>query len=160
MHPAAWLTPRRVIDRAGPWDETLSLNDDGEFFARVVLASQQVLFCPDAESHYRSNLPMSLSGSKSDRAWESGFQSAVRSAEHLLEREESPRTRRAASRQIEEFVYASYPAVPELRRQAWARVRDLGGPYFGPSMGPKMRAVSRVVGWRAARRLRDWVAGR
>src|SRR5262249_33099886 len=31
----AWLTPRDVIKKAGPWNERLSLNDDGEFFCRV-----------------------------------------------------------------------------------------------------------------------------
>ena len=34
MHPAAWLAPRSLLDIAGPWNESLSLNDDGEYFAR------------------------------------------------------------------------------------------------------------------------------
>src|SRR5262249_13385356 len=36
---SCWLTPRAVADEAGPWDESLSLDDDGEYFNRVVLAS-------------------------------------------------------------------------------------------------------------------------
>jgi glycosyltransferase involved in cell wall biosynthesis len=158
MHPAGWLTPRAVADRAGRWDETLSLDDDGEFFARVVLASAGVLFCADAVSYYRSCLPSSLSGSKSDAAWASGFRAADRSAKHLLACENSPRTRRACSRLFEEFVYACYPAVPALCGRAWARAKELGGPYFQPPMGPKMRAVSRVLGWKAAKRLQQWVS--
>ena len=38
MHPSAWLVPRAVAERAGPWNETLTLNDDGEYFCRVLLA--------------------------------------------------------------------------------------------------------------------------
>src|ERR1035438_9516693 len=40
MHPAAWLVPSAVARAAGPWDEALSINDDGEYFARVALAAQ------------------------------------------------------------------------------------------------------------------------
>src|SRR5205807_7008133 len=50
----AWLTPRAVIEEAGPWNEQLSLNDDGEFFCRVVLASSGIRFCNDARGYYRS----------------------------------------------------------------------------------------------------------
>src|SRR5262249_38014831 len=45
MPSFAWLAPRAVIERAGPWNEQLSLNDDGEFFCRVVLAASRILFC-------------------------------------------------------------------------------------------------------------------
>ncbi|MDE3084845.1 MAG: glycosyltransferase family 2 protein, partial [Verrucomicrobiota bacterium] len=42
MHPSAWLVPHAVADRAGPWDEALTLNDDGEYFCRVLLASNGI----------------------------------------------------------------------------------------------------------------------
>jgi glycosyltransferase involved in cell wall biosynthesis len=36
----AWLTPQSVAEAAGPWDEVVrSPDDDGEYFARVILAS-------------------------------------------------------------------------------------------------------------------------
>ena len=37
MHPAAWLVPRNIAERAGTWDERLTLNDDGEYFACILL---------------------------------------------------------------------------------------------------------------------------
>ena len=65
MLPALWLIPREIADAAGPWDETLSLCDDAEYFTRVVLAAERVLFCAGARCYYRSGLPNSLSGRKS-----------------------------------------------------------------------------------------------
>ena len=56
---------------AGPWDERLSLDDDGEYFARVVAASQRIKFVPAAHSYYRRGHVGSLSRSLSDRACES-----------------------------------------------------------------------------------------
>jgi glycosyltransferase involved in cell wall biosynthesis len=50
----AWLTPRMLIEKAGPWNETMTLDDDGEFFMRVVNASDKVLSCQGALTYYRT----------------------------------------------------------------------------------------------------------
>src|ERR1017187_4250268 len=39
MQPATWLVSRALTEAAGPWDTRLSLDDDGEYFCRVVRAS-------------------------------------------------------------------------------------------------------------------------
>lgn len=156
---ACYLIPRRMVEQAGPWDESLSLINDFDFFPRVLFQAKQLLFCPDAILYYRSGLTNALSARKSDKAWNSAFRSLLSGTKLMLGREDTDRTRRACSREFEEFVYGCYPAVPELRRQAWQRVREFGGPYFQPQMGPKMRALSSVVGWRLAIRL-SRLAGR
>ncbi len=38
----AWLTPTRVAEQAGPWDERVTRDQDGEYFTRVLLASNGV----------------------------------------------------------------------------------------------------------------------
>jgi hypothetical protein len=73
MPPIAWLTPRALTAAAGPWDERLSLNDDGEYFCRILLRSTGIVFCENARSYYRSNLPASLSRRSSRAAWQSAF---------------------------------------------------------------------------------------
>ena len=40
-----WLTHRSLIEKAGKWDENLLLNQDGEFFSRVLLNAKTVKFC-------------------------------------------------------------------------------------------------------------------
>ena len=154
LQPGAWLLPRRLVEAAGPWDESLTLNDDGEFFARAVLASDGVAFCDGAVLYYRSGMPGALSNRKTNAAWDSAFRSLKKCSPLLLAVEQSPRTRRACCRAFEEFVYGSYPAVPQLRAEAWQHVRELGGPYFRPQMGPRMRAMSRLMGWKGAKWLR------
>jgi glycosyltransferase involved in cell wall biosynthesis len=162
MHGAAWLIPRRVVERAGPWDETLSLVNDFDFFPRVLLACSTVRFCPEAVTHYRSGLPTSLSGSKSPAAWDSAFRALMASTTRLLQVEDSARTRRACVRQCQEFVYAAYPDCPELIGRVEERIAELGGAQFPPQGGPKFRAVAAVVGWRLAKRIQrlsgSWLA--
>jgi glycosyltransferase involved in cell wall biosynthesis len=153
MHGAAWLIPRQIAEKAGPWDESLSLINDFDYFPRVLLACRRVLFCPQAVTWYRSGLETSLSGSKSRKAWESAFRALQASTARLLAREDSPRTRRACVRQYQEVIYAAYPDVPDLIAGAEDRVRELGGNMFAPRWGPKFNFVAGIIGWRLAKRV-------
>ncbi len=153
MHPAAWLIPRALIENAGPWDESLSLDDDGEYFTRIVLASQGVRFCPRAESFYRSGLPGSLSDTKSGQAWDSAFRSLELSLGRLRRTEDSARTRNASATALQQFIYSAYPQAAACRRRAAIQVVSLGGTDLQPPGGPKFQIARRLLGWRLARRL-------
>ncbi|MFC4636282.1 glycosyltransferase family 2 protein [Dokdonia ponticola] len=43
----SWLTHRSLIDKAGVWNTTISNNDDGEFFSRILYHTEKVV-CEDA----------------------------------------------------------------------------------------------------------------
>jgi len=157
MHPAAWLVPRTVATLAGPWDERLSLNDDGEYFARIVSRSRQVVHCADALSYYRSNLAGSLSGQRSRRHLESGFLAVELIAGHILAA--APEARRDAADLFQRFAYDYYPAAPDLIDRALARARALGGSNLRPLGGRTFSRLGRLFGWKVARRLQV-LAGR
>src|SRR5690242_6168178 len=63
MSPACWLMSRTLAKKTGPWDERLSLDDDGEFFTRAALASGGIKFVADGWSFYRTAGQQSLSNS-------------------------------------------------------------------------------------------------
>ena len=157
MHPAAWLIPRKLADMAGYWNESLSLDDDGEYFCRVVLASQGVKFCWGAKSYYRSGISGSLSGSKSDKAWKSGFVSIELGMRHLLEVENTSRTHHACASRFQRFIYEVYPAVAELRKQAEENVKKLGGSDLKPQGGPMFQLLSNIFGWKYAKQIQNFV---
>ena len=158
MHPAAWLTPRALIESAGPWNEELSLDDDGEYFSRVVLSSRCVRHCPEAVSYYRSGLPGSLSRANSEAAWASAFRALALSGERLLEIEDSPRTRHACATAWQRFIYEAYPRARRLRRAAAHRLSECGGSRLPPPGGSKFQLARRLLGWRLAKRLRNLAA--
>ncbi len=153
MHPGAWLVPRAIINQAGPWDESLSLNDDGEYFARVVLASTGIIFSRTGSSLYRSNLPGSLSRQRSPRALASVYRSVSLIADHLQRTEDSPRVSRALADYWQRFVYEIYPDAPDLCRCAATEVRARGGSALSPATGARERFLARLFGWKLARRL-------
>jgi glycosyltransferase involved in cell wall biosynthesis len=161
MHPSAWLVPRAVAERAGPWDESLTLNDDGEYFCRVLLASQGLAFTPGARSYYRSGLPGSLSRRRDERSRQSLFHSLERIEQSLRAHEDSPRARRAAANHYQRFLHEFFPFPRELMHVARQRIIALGGADFSkPAMGPRTAALARFVGWKNVWRIKYWLCRR
>ncbi|WP_420457536.1 glycosyltransferase family 2 protein [Rubrivirga sp.] len=153
MQCALWLIPREVLGRSGLWDRRLSLINDFEFFSRVLLSASEVLYTPGARLFYRSGLGASLSGRKSRPARESQALSLLLGTQHLLDAEDSPKTRRACAHVLQDFVYDVYPQHPDLRARVHQRVAELGGSDLPPDGPPGFQRLRRFVGWRLARRV-------
>lgn len=52
--PNCFLIPKIVIEKAGYWNENLTLNDDGEFFFRCLINSSGIIFCNKTYVRYRN----------------------------------------------------------------------------------------------------------
>jgi hypothetical protein len=146
-----FLIPRLLIEKHGGWDERLSLIDDFEFFARINSRSAGVRFAPDARLFYRSGLPASLSQQKSRKAVESAHLSLMLGTQHLLDAEDSPRTRKVCANMLKDFEYTYYPDHPDLRASMRARVTELGGSQLEPDGPPGFHKLRRFTGWKLAR---------
>lgn len=155
MHGAAWLIPRGVVERAGEWNESLSLINDFDYFSRVLLASDGIKFCKGARTYYRSGNTGSLSGSKSYAAWQSAFRSLELGTSSLLARENNDRTRRVCATVFQRFVYEVYPQAPDLVEAAKAKVQQFGGSDLQPSGGPTFQLLAGALGWQQATQLRN-----
>jgi len=155
MFPASWLVSRRLADDAGPWNESLSLDDDGEYMCRLVATSQQVRFMPDAECYYRIGNSGSLSSQRSDRALQSGFSSMRLCIERLLLLEDSERTRRACVRLLQDNLAHFYPEKTDLVDQCRRLARKLGGDLTPPGERFHFMLFRGIFGWRRAKLLRS-----
>jgi glycosyltransferase involved in cell wall biosynthesis len=153
MFPALWLVPMAIVRAVGPWVEELTLNNDAEYFTRVLLAADGVLFCPGARCYYRSGLDGSLSARKSPVAWRSQYRVTELCESYVRAREDSERVRRGFALSWQHFAHASYPYVPVLADHAMARAQALHAVTIRPGGGRAFKAASRLIGWRAARRL-------
>lgn len=56
-----FLIPKKVIEKAGYWNENLSLNDDGEFVFRIFINSSKIIFCSKTFVFYRKSERETLS---------------------------------------------------------------------------------------------------
>jgi glycosyltransferase involved in cell wall biosynthesis len=151
MNPAVWLVSRKLSETAGPWDVRLSLDDDGEYFCRAVLASSKVVFVPEAKSYYRQANTRSLSRSTSHKACESLLLSLSLCFTRLLSLEDTERTRNACLQYLGLWFCYFYPEKKELVNQASDLAYFLGGKIAGPSLPLKYRLLSRLFGWQTAK---------
>lgn len=157
MQCGMYLIPRPLLEKAGGWDERLTLIDDFEFFTRLFLAAAEILFTPGAVLYYRSGDQRSLSGQRSRKHAESAFLSIQLAARHLSAAEDSPRTRAALADVWQSYAYdfaAEHPDLSRTAEQAAIRcgVSDL--PFPGGRL-PKMLASA--FGWRTARRIQHLI---
>lgn len=159
MHPAAWLVPRSVTQQAGAWNESLSRNDDGEYFCRVVLVSSGIKFCRGARVYYRSGNGHSLSATASPDAYFSEFLSWKLSTDLLLSVESSARTYSTCATAFQRFIYDVYPLAPELRKRAEEHVLQLGGSDLQPNGGPIFYLMSKLLGWQRTKQIQSWAYG-
>jgi glycosyltransferase involved in cell wall biosynthesis len=152
MQPGAWLAPRALLARIGPWDETLSLNDDGEYFSRVMLAARGILHVSAAECFYRRHARSSLSRRRDARALRSLHRSIELTLARLLAADPSPRSRAAAILGWRKLAYELLPDAPALAAHARQHAATLGGPDTPLGGASWVAPLARLIGWRNARR--------
>jgi glycosyltransferase involved in cell wall biosynthesis len=155
MQPAAWLVSRRLIEVAGPWDERLSLDDDGEYSCRLVAASKIVTFVPSAKTYYRIGNLCSLSQPTSDKAIASYFLAMCLCIKHLRSLDDSQGTRDACIEFLQNRIAMFYPEKNDLVEKANRLALDLGGSLVPPKESWKFKLVRKICGWKMAKNIRN-----
>lgn len=153
MQCGLFLIPRSLLDRSGGWDESLSLINDFEFFARVLVHSRAVLFTHEATLFYRSGLKGSLSAQKDRKAAESAFHSVLKGTGYLLAHRSTASARRSCANVMQNFIYEFYPKYHDLLGAMEERIAELGGSDLTMPAGPRLHQLQRFLGWKAAKRL-------
>lgn len=153
MIPPAWLVSRRLTEEAGQWDERLTLDDDGEYFSRVVAASESVRFVREAASFYRQANIHSLSKTYTYKACQSLLLSKRLSIRCLLQLEDSPRTRAAAIEFLQWGMICFFPEKKELLKELDELSAELGGSLSPPQLSRKYYLVRKLFGWEVAKNL-------
>lgn len=154
MQPATWLASRELTEAAGPWNTRLSLDDDGEYFCRLILAADAIRFVPDARSYYRLSSSTSLSRvDHSDKKLESLWLSLQLHIRCLRMLEDSARTRAAGVTYLQNWLPSFYPQRPDLAAEAQALAMTLGGRLKPPQVRRKYAWIQRLFGPATARHL-------
>jgi len=151
--PHAWLTSRPLIDRVGHWDESLTGDDDGEFFGRLLVAASELRFCAGTRVFYRDPPEGSVSRDKSVRSARSFWRAFTSVSERLLTRKDDRLTRKACLARARKTAYA-WRDVPEIVARAATWERDHYLFDFSPALPPKTRYLVALFGLRAGITLR------
>ncbi len=153
MQTATWLVSRELTEAAGPWNTALLGDDDGEYFCRVLLASEGVRFVPGARVYYRDSGSGSLSYvGYSRRKQDAQWHSMRLHIGYLRSLEDSPRTRAACVTYMENWLTCFYPDRAELIEQMQSMARNLGGELQMPHLPWKYSWIESLFGLRTGRR--------
>jgi hypothetical protein len=148
---------RHLTQHAGPWDERLSLNDDGEYFCRVVSVSARVKFHSQARCFYRTGNPRSLSQGRSQKALHSLLLSVNLSVEHLLKLEQTPQAREAALAFLQYNINQLKVKDPTSWGGFLERAKALGGVVRPPAETWRFRVARALLGEHYAARIKAGV---
>jgi glycosyltransferase involved in cell wall biosynthesis len=152
-----WLVPRSVIDISGPWRNYRCPDDDGEFFARVLLASKGIIFVPGVYNYYHINPGGVNHLSKSgDRKHQQNTLLTIQLKHHyLLKKGYHPLINQAIASQYFRYAIDMFPARKVLSAIAYNRYRafrlSVDVPVLG---GPVIELIKHITGWRMARYIR------
>lgn len=151
MSPESWLVGRRLTDSVGPWDESLSLDDDGEYFARLVARSVGVRYNDRAKSYHRMVNPQSLSKStKALRGLDSQLRSMEAQISYLRGLEDNQATREAALIMLQRWYPHYHDSTTELKQRINSMSKALGGELEPPVLRAKYRWLRLLTGSKKA----------
>lgn len=152
--PGCWLTPRVLVEEAGAWDEGPTPDDDGDFFTRVIVRSSGIRRAETGTFYFRKHPDgQNRSCIRTEELHWGALRSTERKAQVVLAKSEAPRARRALANLFMNRAVASYPFYPEITSIAIKRAEELGGASFFPPFGTwRGELLSRLVGWKLARR--------
>jgi len=155
MQNATWLVSRELAEAAGPWDTRLHYDQDGEYFCRVLLASEGTRFVPETGIYYRASGSNRVSFiGNSDKKKESLLLTMKLHIQYLRSLEDSERVRNACLAYIQTGYRNFYPDRPDLVREAQQLAATLGGQLELPTFSRKYFLIEKLFGFAATRRIR------
>lgn len=152
MQNATWLVSREIAEAAGPWPEDLWYDQDGEYFCRVLLASEGTRFVPETRIFYRSSgsSQMSVLGN-SDKKKNSLLRSIKLHIQYLCSLENSERVRRACLTFLQTKCIDFHPERPDLVAELQTLAAQFCGRVEPPRLSWKYAWMAPISGWKAAK---------
>lgn len=147
-----WLIPRTLIDEAGGWRPYRCPDDDGEFFARVLLASKGIIYVPGVMNYYRrENTEHKLSSNPKNKYVQNTLLTIDLKYKYLEEKYSDEKLDKAFARQYLDFAVYNYYHHRLLSKIALKRYHRLQQHLDAPLLGGRMiELVKKAFGWKTA----------
>jgi glycosyltransferase involved in cell wall biosynthesis len=152
MQTATWLVSRQLTEAAGSWDVRLLGDDDGEYFCRVLLASNGVRFVPDAKVYYRTFRFDSLSyvGQFPNKI-EAHWRSMKLHIQYLRSLGDDARVHAACLQFLRDSLIYFYPETSHIIQEARQLAAEFGEPLGTPALSWKYSWIEMSFGWSATK---------
>ncbi len=143
----AWLTPKKIINSTYGWDANAGLNDDGEYFMRIILNSKGIVFCNKSIFYFRRDVANSLSKQFTSKdvyeKWLYSYQSYVKNFQRVFDKKIA---NELGWKALSVFYCNSYPNYADLRKICKSQMLTLGYTTVNPHGGSIFVKVSSLIG--------------
>jgi glycosyltransferase involved in cell wall biosynthesis len=147
-----WLTPRILIEKAGKWNENLEKNQDGEFFSRVILNAEKVIYSNKSLVYYRVTGSGSISFQMTEKAAKATLLSYKLYEENCIIINDY-KIKKAIAYCYISFINHHYPKYPLLINEAKLSIINLG---FAPLdlVEGNFRKIAKIIGFDSSLKVR------
>ncbi|MGY3053551.1 glycosyltransferase involved in cell wall biosynthesis [Pedobacter sp. UYEF25] len=156
----AWLCPRSIIDKAGKWDTSLTYNDDGEYFARVVAHAENLIFVPNVKAYYRlSKKNLNLSNLNSETKHYSAYLASLTYKNVIYKlTNKSPAAQVAFGNHLKQIMFGAYPKYNKVVKACLSHdeIRLANIHYEGG--GLLSIFLVNIIGWKLTKKLKTFVS--
>jgi glycosyltransferase involved in cell wall biosynthesis len=151
MQNATWLVSRELAEEAGPWDTRLDYDQDGEYFCRVLLASEGTRFVPEGRVFYRASGSGRISRIGVSDLKKNSLLRSMRAHIHALRSlEDSERVRKACLTYLQNWYHHIYPGRRDIVAEFQKLAAELQGHLQAPTLRRKYAWMQPVFGSTAA----------
>jgi glycosyltransferase involved in cell wall biosynthesis len=150
----AWLVTEKLVKTTHGWDANAGLNDDGEFFMRLILNSNGIRFSSESIFYFRRDVPNSFSKKRNSKdvyiKWLYSYSSYVKYFKLKLP---EVTYRKLGRKALSVYYCCTFPNYPDLLLECESQIKSLG--YRGPSAygGNKFMLISKILGVKNTLRL-------
>ena len=149
-----YLIPKSVWEKAGKfYDETIFQNIDFEYFTRIVLAADHIIYCPDSICYYRKGVTGAKTTNPKLEKRLSSLRSRTKAIGYFLAKERSERTIHASRMAMTVLTY-SFPQILPYSKKT---MKELGLGKFAKFGGKKFRILTGIFGFSNAIKIKDFL---
>ncbi|RKS53950.1 glycosyltransferase involved in cell wall biosynthesis [Gillisia mitskevichiae] len=150
-----WLVPAKLVKITAGWNEEVLINNDGEYFTRLILNSEGIIYSEGSIFFYRRDVPQSVSkafnSKKVYESWLYSYKCYVKSFQQFLDMRASHELGRKA---LSVYYCNSFPNYPDLLLQCKNEIRNLGYSSPSPHGGLVFKSISMLLGVDLALKIR------
>ncbi len=157
----SWLTHRDLIYKAGPWNERITIGQDGEFFTRVAVNTNIIKYALEPIAYYRirttgnnsiSSKYDSTGGRRANFFTISEVEKTIK--KHYVN-DKSFNT--YIANRYQNFIFRTYPFEKDLLSKATQKIKEHGGSDIKFEYKGKSGVLQKMIGWKVVKRLKTFL---
>lgn len=144
----SWLIPVKLINSTYGWDGKSGLNDDGEYFMRIILNSKGIIYSKNSIFYFRRDVPNSLSKQFDNKeVYVKWLYSYCSYKDNFTLKFDDKIAKELSWKALSVYYCCSYPKYPDLLNNCLDKIKELGyqEPYaYGGAIFVKLSNISSV----------------